>query len=160
MRRYMYSAVSSIEVSVPIFFAPSKGRTAKRRLWPQCRRNSGWKTNHWLSTRRTAPGFIKPSSPLSTHATLARVRLLPRDFVSALVVFVLVSTTALPGVIPFLVLEDSYLALRLSSLVLILLLFLVGYWWGHYTDGRPWRLGLTVMLLGISMVLVAVALGG
>jgi hypothetical protein len=49
---------------------------------------------------------------LSTHATLARVRLLPRDFVSALVVFVLVSTTALPGVIPFLVLEDSYLALR------------------------------------------------
>jgi hypothetical protein len=48
----------------------------------------------------------------------------------------------------------------LSSLVLILLLFLVGYWWGHYTDGRPWRLGLTVMLLGISMVLVAVALGG
>jgi hypothetical protein len=97
---------------------------------------------------------------LSAHSRVAPVRLLPRDFVSALVVFVLVTVTALPGVIPFLLLEDSYLALRLSNLVLILLLFLVGYWWGHYTDARPWRVGATVMLLGVSMVLVAVALGG
>jgi hypothetical protein len=64
---------------------------------------------------------------LSAHSRVAPVRLLPRDFVSALVVFVLVTVTALPGVIPFLLLEDSYLALRLSNLVLILLLFLVGY---------------------------------
>jgi hypothetical protein len=97
---------------------------------------------------------------LSGHSTLARVRLLPRDFLSALVVFVLVSATALPGVIPFLLLKDSYLALRLANLVLILLLFLVGYWWGHYTDARPWHVGATVMILGISMVFVAVALGG
>ena len=34
-------------------------------------------------------------------------------------------------------LEDSYLALRLSNVVLILLLFLVGYWWAHYIDARP-----------------------
>src|SRR5262245_56938053 len=97
---------------------------------------------------------------LSGHSTLARVRLLPRDFLSALIVFVLVSATALPGVIPFLLLKDSYLALRLANLVLILLLFFVGYWWGHYTDARPWRVGTTVMLLGVSMVFVAVALGG
>lgn len=97
---------------------------------------------------------------LSAHAAPARARLLRRDFSSALVVFALVSVTALPGVIPFLLLEDSYLALRLSNLVLILLLFLVGYWWGHYTDARPWRVGATVMVLGISMVFVAVALGG
>jgi VIT1/CCC1 family predicted Fe2+/Mn2+ transporter len=60
-----------------------------------------------------------------------------RDIVSAFVVFVLVSAAALPGVIPFLMLEDSYLALRLSNVVLILLLFLVGYWWAHYIDARP-----------------------
>jgi VIT1/CCC1 family predicted Fe2+/Mn2+ transporter len=66
----------------------------------------------------------------------------------------------LPGVIPFLLLKDSYLALRFANLVLILLLFFVGYWWGHYTDARSWRVGATVMVLGMSMVFVAVALGG
>jgi VIT family protein len=97
---------------------------------------------------------------LSAHAAPARARLLRRDFASALAVFVLVSLTALPGIMPFLLLSDSDLALRVSNSVLILLLFLVGYWWAHYTDSRPWRVGLTVMLLGLSMVLVAVALGG
>jgi hypothetical protein len=97
---------------------------------------------------------------LGAHAAPARARLLRRDLATALVVFVLVSLTALPGIIPFLLLSDSDLALRVSNSVLILLLFLVGYWWAHYTDFRPWRVGLTVMLLGLSMVLVAVALGG
>ena len=97
---------------------------------------------------------------LGAHAAPARARLLRRDFATALVVFVLVSLTALPGIIPFLLLSDSDLALRVSNSVLVILLFLVGYWWAHYTDSRPWRVGLTVMLLGLSMVLVAVALGG
>jgi hypothetical protein len=97
---------------------------------------------------------------LSVHATPARAGLRRRDFVSAFVVFVLVSATALPGVIPFLLLEDSYLALRLSNAVLILLLLFVGYWWAHYTDARPWRAALIVLSLGVSMVFVAVALGG
>ena len=97
---------------------------------------------------------------LSAHAAPGRARLQPRDFMAALVVFVLVSVTAVPGVIPFLLLEDSNLALRLSNWVLVLLLFLAGYRMGHYTDARPWRVGLTVTVLGASMVLVAVALGG
>ncbi len=97
---------------------------------------------------------------LSAHAAPARARLLRRDFSSAVVVFILVSATALPGVIPFLLLQDSQLALRVSNTVLILLLFLGGYRWGYYTDAPPWRVGLIVMLLGVAMVLVAVALGG
>jgi hypothetical protein len=97
---------------------------------------------------------------LSAHAALARARLQRRDFWSAFVVFVLVSATALPGVIPFLLLKDPDLAIRVSNLVLVLLLFVVGYWWAHYIDARPWRVGLIVMSLGAAMVLVAVALGG
>jgi VIT1/CCC1 family predicted Fe2+/Mn2+ transporter len=60
-----------------------------------------------------------------------------RDFWSACVVFALVSATALPGVLPFLLLKDPELAIRVSNLVLVLLLFIVGCWWGHYTDARP-----------------------
>ena len=97
---------------------------------------------------------------LSTHAAPARARLRRQDFAAALVIFLLVSATAIPGVIPFLVMQDSDLALRVSNAVLILLLFVGGYRWGCYTDARPWRVGLTVMLLGVAMVLVAVALGG
>lgn len=74
---------------------------------------------------------------LTAHATPARARLRRRDFLAALVVFVLLSATALPGVLPFLLIEDSDLALHLSNWVLILSLFLVGYWWGHYTDAIP-----------------------
>jgi hypothetical protein len=104
--------------------------------------------------------FHQAIRDLTAHAAPARARLLPRDLVGAFVVFALVSATALPGVLPFFLLGNSELALRLSNLVLILLLFVVGYWWAHYTDARPWRVGLGVMLLGIALVLVAIPLGG
>lgn len=97
---------------------------------------------------------------LSRHGDPVRARLRRRDLWAALVVFVLVSATSVPAVIPFLLLEDSNLALRLSNLILLVLLFLVGFWWAHYTDIRPWAVGLTVMLLGIALVLVAIVLGG
>jgi len=97
---------------------------------------------------------------LSAHAAPARVRLRRQDLVAALLVFALVAFTGLPGVIPFLVLDDFHRALDLANIVLVSLLFLVGFWWGHYTDVRPWTVGLTVLLLGLSMVLVAIALGG
>jgi VIT family len=97
---------------------------------------------------------------VGAHAHPARGRLHWRDFAAALVVFALVSASAVPGVVPFLLIDDSNLALRLSNSVLVLLLFLVGYWWAHYTDARPWKVGVAVTLLGMAMVLVAVALGG
>jgi hypothetical protein len=97
---------------------------------------------------------------LSVHAAPAGPRLRQRDFVAAFIVFVLVSATSLPGVIPLLLFTDSDLALHVSNWLLILLLFFVGYWWGHYTQVSPWRAGLIVLLLGACMVLIAVVLGG
>jgi hypothetical protein len=44
--------------------------------------------------------------------------------------------------------------------VLNLLLLVVGYWWAHYTDARPWRAALVILFLGMGMVAVAVTLGG
>jgi VIT1/CCC1 family predicted Fe2+/Mn2+ transporter len=97
---------------------------------------------------------------LSVRATPARAGLRRQDFVSAFIVFILVSATALPGVLPLLFFADANFALHVSNWVLILLLFLVGYWWGRYTSAPPWRVGLTATLLGVLMVSVAVALGG
>src|SRR5262249_4921093 len=97
---------------------------------------------------------------LSIRATPVRASLRRQDFIAGLIVFALVSVTAVPGVIPLLLLADSNIALHVSNWVLILLLFVVGYWWGRYTAAPPWRVGLTAMLLGVFMVGVAVALGG
>jgi hypothetical protein len=97
---------------------------------------------------------------LSSHAAPARVKLRRRDIASAVVVFILVSATALPGVVPFLLIDDSHLAIRVSNVVLNLLLLVVGYWWAHYTDARPWRAALVILLLGMAMVAIAVTLGG
>jgi len=97
---------------------------------------------------------------VSTHAAPERARLHKRDLISAVIIFALVSATALPGVVPFLLVGDINLALHLSNAVTILLLFVVGYWWGRYTDARPWRVGLEVTLLVTLLVLVAVVMGG
>jgi VIT1/CCC1 family predicted Fe2+/Mn2+ transporter len=97
---------------------------------------------------------------LTKHASPRRVGVLRQDLISASVIFLLVSATAVPGIFPFLLFADANVALRVSNCVLVLLLFIVGYWWAQYTDAVPWRVGLTVMLLGVSMVCVAIALGG
>lgn len=97
---------------------------------------------------------------LATHSQPAPVRLTRADFISALCCFVLVSATAVPAVVPLLLIENSFLALRTSNLVLVLLLFIVGYSWAHFTDARPIYVGLSVMVLGIVLVCIAVALGG
>jgi hypothetical protein len=82
------------------------------------------------------------------------------DAGSALAVFWLVFLTALPAVVPFLVFRDTQLALRTSNAVLIALLFYVGWRWASHTDASPWRTGLFVALLGVALVVVAIALGG
>jgi len=83
-----------------------------------------------------------------------------RDARAALAVFWLVFLTALPAVVPFLVIADATLALRASNAVLIGLLFYVGWRWAGYTGARRWRTGLSVALLGVALVVVAIALGG
>lgn len=104
--------------------------------------------------------FYRSILAFTARATPTPAHLRRSDIIAALIVFVLVSATALPGVLPFLLLRSPYLALRLSNAVLVVLLFLVGFSWARYTDVNPWRAGLTVLLLGLSMVCVAIALGG
>jgi len=97
---------------------------------------------------------------LVAHASPAPRRLRREDLLGAFAVFVLVSGTALPAALPFLVVADPELALRLSNFVLIALLFLVGLRWARYVDVRPWIAASTLASLGLALVGVAIALGG
>jgi hypothetical protein len=82
------------------------------------------------------------------------------DFTGALASCLLVIVTSIPAAIPFLVIDDARLALRVSNGILVGLLFLTGYWWARHTLGHPWLVGFCFLLGGIALVVVAIALGG
>ncbi len=94
------------------------------------------------------------------HAGTERARLRVHDFQAAAAIAVIVTLTAVPGVLPFLVINDGYLALRTANLVQVCLLFLVGFRWAHHTGANPWYTGFGIAGLCIALVAVAVALGG
>lgn len=94
------------------------------------------------------------------HADTTRARVRWQDLQAAFAIVLLVSLTAVPGVLPLLLMDDSYLALRVANLLQVVLLFLIGFNWAKHTGARPWFAGLLIMGLGTALVGVAVALGG
>ncbi|HEY7058074.1 MAG TPA: hypothetical protein VH458_16170 [Vicinamibacterales bacterium] len=82
------------------------------------------------------------------------------DWLGALGVFLLVFVSTFPVVVPFLVLSDVRLALRLSNLVAIVMLFMAGGILARHGGLNPVRTGLTVVLLGVLLVVITMALGG
>ena len=82
------------------------------------------------------------------------------DLMGALASFWLVFFASLPAAIPFMVMDDAMLALRVSNGILLFLLFLTGYRWAKYTLGRPWVVGLCFLIGGMALVWTAIMLGG
>ena len=82
------------------------------------------------------------------------------DLYGAIVVFVLVVATTIPALLPFLLIDDLRVALRVSNVLLVLMLFWVGYRWAALTSTNRWRAGLQIMLGGVAMVGIAEVLGG
>jgi VIT1/CCC1 family predicted Fe2+/Mn2+ transporter len=83
-----------------------------------------------------------------------------RDWLGALAVFLLVFLSTFPVVIPFLVVQDVQLALRLSNLVAIAMMFVCGILLGRHGGYHPWRTGFSVVLLGVLLVGITIVLGG
>ena len=89
-----------------------------------------------------------------------RPRLSPDEWRGALRIFGLVFFSTLPVVLPFLLIPQTTLALRISNLVAIGLLFLTGYLFGLHTRHNPWRLGIVMVFIGCLLTTVAFCLGG
>ena len=95
------------------------------------------------------------------HGRLPRRTALVRDdLMGAIEVFGIALAAALPAVLPLLIIDHPWLALRISNLLVVGLLFLVGYHWAKYIDASPWWAGLGLTALGLALVGVAIALGG
>ncbi|WP_037076510.1 VIT1/CCC1 transporter family protein [Rhizobium mesoamericanum] len=97
---------------------------------------------------------------LTRRASPAKLRLKRDDLLAAFIIFLLVSATSLPAVIPFFVIDSAELALRASNFLLIALLFTTGCAWARFSDANPLNAGITMTCLGLVLVGIAIALGG
>ena len=82
------------------------------------------------------------------------------DWLGAAAVFLAVFLSTFPVAIPFLIVGNAGLALRISNAVAVVMLFLTGYAFGRYAGYRPWRMGLGMAVAGSVLVAITIALGG
>jgi len=94
------------------------------------------------------------------HAEPKRTRLTHDDIIGAIASFILVFLATIPAALPFMFVSDPVIALRISNLLLIAMLFFVGYRWAVATHTNRWIAGLTATVLGAIMVAIAIILEG
>jgi VIT1/CCC1 family predicted Fe2+/Mn2+ transporter len=82
------------------------------------------------------------------------------DWIGALAVFLLVFCSTLPVVLPFVFMQDAWLAMRISNGIAIAMLFACGWTWARFMGMRPWLVGSIMVLLGAILAAAALALGG
>lgn len=87
-------------------------------------------------------------------------RLVRRDWLGALGVFVLVSLSTFPVVLPFLFVDSLPWAMRVSNGVAIAMLYAVGHLLGRHAGFGPVRTGLAMVAVGLVLVTTTIALGG
>lgn len=113
-----------------------------------------------LGTEQDRTKLYRALLPRLSRLPAERMRVTLPDFMGALATFVLVALTTIPAVVPFLLIDDRLLALRVSNGVLVALLFVIGFAWARTSNANPWLFGSAFLLAGITMVLTAIALGG
>jgi VIT1/CCC1 family predicted Fe2+/Mn2+ transporter len=89
-----------------------------------------------------------------------RIGSLRHNAFGAIEVFCVALAASFPAVLPLLLFGDPWLALRISNLVVVGLLFLAGYYWARYVHANPWLTGFGLTGIGLALVAVATLLGG
>jgi VIT1/CCC1 family predicted Fe2+/Mn2+ transporter len=89
-----------------------------------------------------------------------RARLSGADWRGALGVCLLVFLSTFPVALPFIFMQDTLPAMRVSNAIAVAMLFITGYAYGRYVGRSPWLTGFLMVLLGGVLVLLTIALGG
>ena len=90
----------------------------------------------------------------------AHARLTGTDWRGALGVFLLVFCSTFPVSVPFMVMQNAMMAVRVSNAVAIVMLFTVGVAYGRLVGLTPWIVGVSMVALGAVLVALTIALGG
>jgi hypothetical protein len=89
-----------------------------------------------------------------------KVKLTFADFKTAFGIFLLVFLSTLPVAIPFMFIQEPQLAMRLSNLVAIILMFACGWFLAGYGGYNRLFMGMSLVFLGVILVAVTILLGG
>ncbi|MFN8257058.1 MAG: hypothetical protein U0W24_15290 [Bacteroidales bacterium] len=87
-------------------------------------------------------------------------RLKYKDYRKAAGIFFLIFFSTLPIAIPFVLFDDIQVALRISNLIAILMLFACGWVLGKYAGRNQFTMGILTCLVGIMLVFITIVLGG
>jgi VIT1/CCC1 family predicted Fe2+/Mn2+ transporter len=82
------------------------------------------------------------------------------DWLGGLAVLLLVFISTFPVAIPFLVIQNAMPALRVSNLIAIVMLFILGYRFAQLTGRSAWGWGVSMVVLGAALASLTMALGG
>jgi hypothetical protein len=89
-----------------------------------------------------------------------RARLDSKDWLGAFEVFLLVFLSTFPVAVPFIVMRNAMLAMRVSNLIAVSMLFLAGFIYGSRVGRSKWGFGISMVGLGGMLVALTIALGG
>jgi VIT1/CCC1 family predicted Fe2+/Mn2+ transporter len=89
-----------------------------------------------------------------------KLRLKMRDIQKAAAIFCIMVVSTLPVVLPFVFISDTNMALRVSNLVAIVMMFLCGWSVAAYVGFSKWAMSLAMILIGIILVAITILLGG
>jgi len=111
--------------------------------------------------------ILKPEEVDQLQERLVKLEDVPKsalinwsDLRTAFMIFLLVFTCTFPVALPFIFINNTALALRLSNGIALLILFIGGFSVGKYAGFRPAVSGIGILLLGIILVAITMALGG
>jgi len=105
-----------------------------------------------------APGHGGPLPGMPGTAIDVRLKL--QDIKESIAIFFLIFISTFPVVIPFVFIHDTKLALRISNLVAIVMMFFCGWSVAKYVGYNKWKMSISIILIGIMLVAVTIALGG
>ncbi|MGA7814673.1 hypothetical protein [Caballeronia sp.] len=89
-----------------------------------------------------------------------RPRLLLEDYIGAAGVFVIVVLSTFPVALPFVLFKDTSIALIVSRVLTLAMLFCAGIALGRHAGFGGWKAGLAMMALGVALTMAIIALGG
>lgn len=82
------------------------------------------------------------------------------DIMAAIQIFLLVFLCTLPIALPFGIMTDAGIALRISNGIALLMLFVGGYFLAGYAGFRKFLTAISYMAIGVLLVALTMALGG
>jgi hypothetical protein len=125
---------------------------------------------HRLIAEALPPVLASVVRPPELGALHQRLQLLPEppgparlsgsDWRGAANVFLLVFLSMFPVAVPFIVMQNSMAAMRISNAVAVTMLFVAGAAYGRVVGRSPWVLGAAMVAVGGGLVALTIALGG